>query len=188
MPINYLSIGILFWITGTVLPVEQQIVTGDSLYWEREIDQALNYFKNIPVATNDTNFNDIQRRIQYLQQLVNDNRWGEEIVNVDWLIKSGELDSAGFIIDQILVDCEKPDIQKICFYKKAEILEFQGDTPQAINYYLFALTPDNLLKAAELAINQDRSVAREILNQIIEQYPHSVEAYIAREYLIHDGR
>ncbi|KQC14014.1 MAG: hypothetical protein APR63_06545 [Desulfuromonas sp. SDB] len=186
MLINELLIGILIYLSCSISPVSQQIVTGDSLYSEGEIENALNLFSNIPVTTNDTNFNDIQRRIQYLQQLVNDQNWGGEVAKLDQLIKTGELDKAIELVDQIILDCPNREIKKICFYKKAEILKLQDNSEQAIKYYLFSDSPDNLLKAAQLAMDQDLELAKEILNQIIEKYPYTVEAYIAREYLIHD--
>ena len=186
MLINELLIVILISISCSISPVQQQILTGDSLYAQGEIENAFNLFSNIPVTTNDTNFNDIQRRIQYLQQLVHDQNWGGEVAKLDRLINNRELDKAIELVDQIILDCTNREIMKICFYKKAEILKIQNDSEEAIKYYLFSDSPDNLLKAAQLAMNHDLDLAKEILNQIIEKYPHTVEAYIAREYLIHD--
>lgn len=152
---------------------------GDSLYLSGDIEAAFDYFSRIPVSTDDTVFNDVRRRLQYLEKVMGLDIWTDSIL----LIDRSEIHVSNILCDEFLEKDIPSDVEEILYLKKAEIMILLEDSVSSYKYFILAGSADNLLKAAEIAYNQNKQTAYQIFERIIYEYPYSVEADIAREYI-----
>lgn len=152
--------------------------TGDSLYLEGNIKKAIEFYQNLSIATHDTLFNDIRRKINYLKIIDNAGYLKDSIIYFENL---NDLKIENF--KRLFNYQPNQDIREILYYKIAFLsLEIQ-DTLFALDYLSMCETKEYILKAAELALEKKDLIAYDLLNKIIVLYPNSVESELAREYL-----
>ncbi|MBN1150265.1 hypothetical protein JXA84_03470 [candidate division WOR-3 bacterium] len=153
-----------------------RIQKGDSLYLALGPEAALEYFKNLAVATDDTAFNDVMRRREYFDKLSGLGIWRDSIYFLD--VEYDDETCERFLSHDI-----PNEVKALLWAKKATYMFEEGIISQSSDYYLRSGGSVNMLKAAKMLFETHSGTAKDILLEIVRQYPYTLEADLARIYL-----